>query len=89
METYYLLKDYSSALETAVPLIKVGYPNPKRAYRMGLQLALEAADYAQAQEYALLLNRLDPQDAIASEVLARMQNNDRVSDLKALFRRQR
>lgn len=86
-QTLYLYRRSSEALHYAHMLVELGYPNTPRATRIAMVCALEAEEYVLALEWADAYNELVPDAASTREVASRLRNNDRVGELKHLFKR--
>jgi hypothetical protein len=86
-ELHFRLGESVQAHDQVAELIKRGYPSLDMAYRMGVHTALEAELYDKAAEYCREYIKMVPEDTMIGDVLARIEANDRVDELRFLFAR--
>jgi tetratricopeptide (TPR) repeat protein len=87
IEALFRMKRYAEAHEFAVDLVALKYPDPKTALRIGIHTALEANKYGEALRYCtIFLENFDPEETIVT-VKERLDQRDRVEELKFLFNR--
>lgn len=87
LEAYFQSNDYENAYTISKELVKLSYPNEKKAYRVAIHCALETNSFNEAKEFCKYYISHWPDDATIQEAHNRLINNDRVSEIKKLFRR--
>ncbi len=86
LESYFLKKDIEQANLIAGELIEASYPSMEESLRIGIHIALEAQQYDKAQQYIARYLKEVPKDAFILEIDKRLQEGDRVEELRLLFR---
>lgn len=86
METYFVLEDYSSALDQAEFLVEKSYPSAQKALRIAINCALESENYQAAKEHSASYIKLNPDDKTINTIHSRLETNDRIEALVEFFR---
>ncbi|MDY8135844.1 tetratricopeptide repeat protein [Aquimarina sp. 2201CG5-10] len=85
LEAYFMLNQYEEAFKISKELVKVQFPDAKKALKMNLHCALEADLYQEAFETSTIILKNWPNDETSQEVYQRLKSNDRIKELKFLF----
>lgn len=85
LEAYFMLNQYKDAFEISKELVQQKFPDSKKALKMNLHCALEADLYQEAHQVSTIILKNWPEDKTTQEVFQRIQNNDRIKELKFLF----
>ena len=87
LEAYFQSSDYENAYTISKELIKLSYPDAKKAYRIAIHCALETNSFNEAKNLCKYYLSEWPEDQTIQEAYKRLINNDKPSELKKLFRR--
>ncbi|GEM_PF-3521855 len=84
--SHFYSKNFEQA-NTYVPLlVGLNYPNPEKALRVGIHVAIEAGDYEAAEEYCRSFLEQWPQEEFIQKVLYILQTAEDKRDAVSLFR---
>ncbi|MHA7058299.1 tetratricopeptide repeat protein [Aquimarina sp. M1] len=85
MEAYFVLENYTKALNIASQLITLKYPSEQDSLRFGIHCALEAENYDKALSYIKVYTERWPEDLFMHDIRNRLEYNEAVSELKHKF----
>ncbi len=86
MEANFILKDFDKAYNNALLLMKMKYPTQQQSMLYGIHCSLEAEQYNECLALSNQYLQKFKQDQLVNEINQRLKNNDRVNELKYLFR---
>lgn len=86
LEAYFQMEAYDKAYATSKILIHNEYPSLQNAYKISIHCGLEAKLYNEVLLMCNIYLQQWPEDQTVVEVQKRLLNNDRVDELKKLFR---
>ena len=84
--THFIRKEYIEANNLTPLLVRMGYPNPEKALRMGVHISLEANDYEASEIYCEQLLGMKPGDTFIQEILQLLRTSEDKSTIKLRFR---
>lgn len=88
LEAYFILNDYKQAFEVSKELVQIQYPAPEKALKIFIHCSLEAKEYNETFAACKAYLKNWPNDEAILEVYNRLSNNDRIEELKFLFKNQ-
>lgn len=86
MEANFAIQDFNSAFSNAEHLVLGAHPDRPTAIRFAIHCALEAELYDKALFYSNMFVQDHPENAFIQNIKARLENDDKVDELKTLFK---
>ncbi len=85
LESQFRLKNFDAAYQSALALIELNFPGPKKALRMAIHCALEASRSADAYRHSGNYLQTWPEDPVILKVHQGLSENTSPEDLAKLF----
>ena len=85
LESAFKMKEYGKAYGYAQELIKIRFPNYRKALRITIHCALEAKLYDEAQMHCEAFLETYPDDTLINEVMRRLKAGEELYKIRELF----